>query len=372
MPRITRKDYLDVVEIACEAALEPAMWDPLLRRLAGLTGCVAGGLTYEDPSVGQGHPLVFFGFDPDHVERTFDHYLPMNPLFGICERMRPGYVVTNEMVVAPSEFRASEFYDGWARPQGLCSPLTLVLHRDGAAYSPLTLVRPDGADGASDEHCALMSKLAPHLIRAFRTGLRLEQLKADAESLERSLSHLDVAVMLLDATGRVVFQNAAAEELIVGSGAFRVAMDGRLGATHAQSNADLHAAVRRTVRDDEGFAAELKIERRDGRPLSATVHALSVGQRAMPVMRPATHMLIVRDVDRANGEAAAARTARLYELTLAEERVLAALMSGAGLTRAAEQIGVSRATAHSHLKAIFDKTETRRQGELIALALSSS
>lgn len=369
MAQITQDDFHDVVGLAWEAALDAHAWDPVLRRLADLTGCIAGGLTYEDAGSKAGHPLCFFGFDPDHVQRTFDHFLPMNPLFAIQDRMRPGYVVTNEMVVAPQAFRASEFYDGWARPQGICSPLTLVLHRDGGAYSPLTLVRPDGKDGASDEHRAFLGRLSPHLIKAFRTGLRLQQLEAGAERLASAMSCLDSAIVLLDAAGRVTFQNAAAEELIAATHSLTVARDGRLAATHAQSNADLRAAIRKTAHDDEAFAADLRIEQPHGRPLSATVHALSAGQRELPSMGGATHMVLVRDVGRLRQETAASRTARLYDLTAAEERVLAALLSGKGLSRAADLTGISRSTAHTHLKSIFDKTQTRRQGELIALTL---
>src|SRR3712207_7088050 len=52
---------------------------------------------------------------PIYVERTFDHYLPMNPLFRIEPRMQPGFVVANEDVVEVRAFRKSEFYNGWAR-----------------------------------------------------------------------------------------------------------------------------------------------------------------------------------------------------------------------------------------------------------------
>jgi DNA-binding CsgD family transcriptional regulator len=59
-------------------------------------------------------------------------------------------------------------------------------------------------------------------------------------------------------------------------------------------------------------------------------------------------------------------------LTPAESRLLDSILSGLGLAQAAEQIGVSLATARTHLQRIFDKTETSRQGELIHLVMSST
>jgi hypothetical protein len=171
---VVEEDFLAVLELIHRAALRPIGWDDVLRRLASLTGCVAGGLTVERPATRQGVPLTYFGFDPGHVERTFDHYLPLNPLFQIEPQMQRGFVVANEDVVAPNAFRRSEFYNGWARPQGLCSPITVVIHRTSSFYVPLTLVRPDGAGEVTSDGRALLSRLAPHLVHAMDVTFRLQ------------------------------------------------------------------------------------------------------------------------------------------------------------------------------------------------------
>ncbi|MBP1151254.1 hypothetical protein [Methylocaldum sp. RMAD-M] len=109
---VSEADYLDVLDLIQGAALEPAAWEKVLRRLARLTNCIAGGLTIEDCRTREGKPLVYFGFDKNHVEKTFAYYLPMNPLFEIAPQMQPGFVVTNGDVVPVKEFRRTEFYDG--------------------------------------------------------------------------------------------------------------------------------------------------------------------------------------------------------------------------------------------------------------------
>ena len=131
-------------DLILAAAVRPERWKEVLHYLAEVSDCVAAGITIEDARTRKGEPLVYFGFDPDHVRRTFDYYLPMIFLFGIAERMRPGFVVTNGDVICESTFRRTEFYDGWACPKGLCCPTTVVLNRKGERYIPLTLVRPDG------------------------------------------------------------------------------------------------------------------------------------------------------------------------------------------------------------------------------------
>jgi DNA-binding CsgD family transcriptional regulator len=60
-----------------------------------------------------------------------------------------------------------------------------------------------------------------------------------------------------------------------------------------------------------------------------------------------------------------------YGLTPAEARVAVLLASGLSLDAIAERLGIGANTALTHLKSIFGKTDTRRQGELIRLLLSN-
>jgi DNA-binding CsgD family transcriptional regulator len=56
-----------------------------------------------------------------------------------------------------------------------------------------------------------------------------------------------------------------------------------------------------------------------------------------------------------------------FNLTAAEAKMAAKLASGVGIDTAAASLGVSRETARSQLKAVFAKTNTRRQAELAGL-----
>jgi DNA-binding CsgD family transcriptional regulator len=56
-----------------------------------------------------------------------------------------------------------------------------------------------------------------------------------------------------------------------------------------------------------------------------------------------------------------------FGLTVAEAKLAAKLASGSGIDGAAASLGVSRETARTQLKAVFGKTNTRRQAELAAL-----
>ena len=78
------------------------------------------------------------------------------------------------------------------------------------------------------------------------------------------------------------------------------------------------------------------------------------------------------DVEVAGADSPEAKEEKLRAFTDGEIRVLGALVSGGALTAVARQLRIGHETVRSHLKSIFAKTGTHRQGELIALVLALS
>jgi DNA-binding CsgD family transcriptional regulator len=60
-----------------------------------------------------------------------------------------------------------------------------------------------------------------------------------------------------------------------------------------------------------------------------------------------------------------------FGLTEAEARLAALLASGEELRFAAEKLGITYGTARTRLAEIFQKTETRRQAELMKILLTT-
>ena len=64
--------------------------------------------------------------------------------------------------------------------------------------------------------------------------------------------------------------------------------------------------------------------------------------------------------------------AKLYGLTDGELRLLNCLIPGLSLAEAARLLGISEATAKTHLRRIFAKTKTSKQAELLYLLMTST
>lgn len=354
-------------DLILAAAVRPEGWGDVLRYLAEVTDCVAGGITIEDARTRKGTPLVYFGFDPDHVRRTFDHYLPMNPLFGIAERMKPGFVVTNGDVVNESAFRRTEFYDGWARPQGLCCPTTVVLSRRSDRYCPLTLVRPDGKGDVSRSDLKWLRGLVPDLVRAMEVTIELDTRSLDHSLVGIALEGSNLGLIALDEEERIVYANGAAETRLHRELGIKQ-REGRLLGVTPHIDGQLEQAVSFAYAN-KTFGRDIRIETEGRPPLVVKIIPLASEHGFARIIpgRPAT-LLIFRDAP-ADIDRRLRYIGEAYRLTPAECRVLAAVIDGPDMKSMASKLCISMATLKTHLTRIFSKTRTSRQKALIGLVL---
>ncbi len=113
----------------------------------------------------------------------------------------------------------------------------------------------------------------------------------------------------------------------------------------------------------------VRVARREGRPI--VVQVLPAAGLAGALGETTRAILLLTDLE-AQPALPESRLVLLFGLTPAEARLAARLGTGETLEEVAEALQVSLGTARNQLKAIFAKTETNRQAELIALLWRTS
>ncbi len=223
--------------------------------------------------------------------------------------------------------------------------------------------RQSGDFGADD--VARMGVLAPHVRRAVQMQRRFALAEAEHASLDR----LPWAIVVVDAAGRLLSCNATGEALLRAGDGLALRR-GRLAAAAPKETGALLSAIRQAGVAADGAAqppAALALPRPSlKRPLEVLVAPL----RRTPARpgQPAAVALFVSDPER-RAEPAVDALRRLYGLSKAEATLAVALVDGSGLGEAAARLGISRATAKTQLQAVFAKTDTRRQAQLVHLLL---
>jgi DNA-binding CsgD family transcriptional regulator len=119
------------------------------------------------------------------------------------------------------------------------------------------------------------------------------------------------------------------------------------------------------TRDDVAFRTEPIIVKSYRRP-PIIIRVLPINDAARCLFVSARILLILTDL----GKRLVPKTrliARTFALSVAETRIAEWIAVGVSLEKAAENLRISRETARTQLKAVFAKTGTHRQSELVAL-----
>jgi DNA-binding CsgD family transcriptional regulator len=192
---------------------------------------------------------------------------------------------------------------------------------------------------------------------------------AVVETLYAFLDRSPTAIVLLDGYKRVVFANERAASLHVRADGISLCPSG-IALLRAHDNAKLQSLIARALAANEAACRSMRALRSPGkRPYGLLVAAVSTQSRHGPAPRPAV-CIVIADPD---GENALPidRLQDAFDLTEAEGRLAARLAAGEGLQSAAHSLGITYGTARARLAEIFQKTQTRRQGELINLLLTT-
>jgi DNA-binding CsgD family transcriptional regulator len=176
--------------------------------------------------------------------------------------------------------------------------------------------------------------------------------------LDRSPS----AILLLDERGRIVYANRGAEALNTSGDGIKLTAAGI-----ALLQERDHRAFQCLLAQTDGV---MRVNRPSGkRPYTILVAPVSRKYPVLSTLRPAI-CVVITDPE-AEIPLPAHRLQSAFGLTAAEARLTALLAAGVELRTAAEKLGITYATARARLAEVFQKTGTRRQGELIQLVLTT-
>jgi DNA-binding CsgD family transcriptional regulator len=236
-----------------------------------------------------------------------------------------------------------------------------------ARFSGLGVGRNASQGMITDRDVELGGLLLPHLRRAVTISNVLDASTVERSRMAEALDALRCAVILTDARGVVLHANRIAQSILRAGGLVRDAR-GVLQATLPSAASQLRTAIALAAGDESRIGeAGLSIRLTDGNmpPVLAYVLPLSgsdLRTRLQPSAAAAVFIGVTPDE-----EDAAEVMAAVFELSPAEKKVLASLLSGRTLAETAAALSIAASTANTHLDHIFLKTGVSRQTELMRL-----
>lgn len=306
--------------------------------------------------------------DPFYADAYVKNWYRNNPLDTFKDSVSPGEIKAYTRITQTDSFKASAYFNEFARPQGWNDGIICCLQRGHSSTSYLGIIRSPARSWVEPKEWNLVETLVPHIQRAVEVDRLLARSMAITDSLGRTFEAAGFGVLLVTEDCRILFGNAKAEDLLRRCAGLRYSR-GRLGATDHMVSERLRAFVRSASKpghgDSEG-GGTLEL-RRDGAGPPLIAHIIPLAPpRTLAILdleRPAAAVFVVDPG--ADLLARVRHFAATFGLTGAEARVLAEIIGGSGLHSASEKLKIAEGTVRTHTKHIFAKTDTRRQTELV-------
>jgi DNA-binding CsgD family transcriptional regulator len=374
---MTDETLLRIVAEIYDAAGSPDRWVVCLSSIRQLFGGTAAHLLQYDHRSHAGSISAAAGLEREALQAYAEHYHSVDPwaLNVKLDTVSVGQVMLGQSVVSHAEMVKSEYYAGLGKPHDLTRVMTGFLSVPSATRSAvLSVNRSDRNDEFGPGDQRLLGILIPHVQRALALHLRLTNIDAHRTAAADVIDSLSVGVILVAADLRTILVNKSAGRLLAKRDGLTLE-NGRLRA----ATATLTNALRRMVASASAITQGVTVE---------------VTDAAITLPRPsgaAPFPVVVTPLSRRNGyadEACAVAAVfitdpdrvlildervlqRLYDLTPAEARVAAAIVSGQSIDRVAESLRLTRGTVRWYVKQLLAKTGASTQAQLVRLLLSS-
>jgi DNA-binding CsgD family transcriptional regulator len=371
MPVQENHELLNLIGDIYDAALDPALWVPVLHKTRTFVGGCSAALYSKSATKNQGGVYYDDGGISRHFTRLyFDTYVTLDPSSTGHYFAAVGEPVATADLIPYEEFLETRFYREWVQPQGLVDFLSVVLEKSPATTASIGVFR-HARDGLADDGArGRMRAIAPHLRRAVLIGNVIDVKAAEAATFADALDGLSAAMLLVDENGRIVHANTPGQAMVE-SGQMLRAANGRLAAVDQKADQALREVFLAAGKGDAGVGIQgiaVALTATGQEPHVAHVLPLTSGARRYAGASYAAVAAVFVQTTELELPAAQEVIAKLFKLTPTELRVLLAIVHVGGVPEVAKSLGIADSTVKTHLHRLFAKTGTSRQADLVKLA----
>lgn len=352
-------DYLALQSALNAAVAGRSTWEDGLQSISGLLGAKGAVLL----STSGRHLLVSSPGVAEISDRyAREEWQARDVRFrGLSQVRRTGIAVDLDFT-DEAEMRGSEYYNDFLAPHDLLWSAVVDLPTSGG-HCVVSFQRSRAQGPFSLTEQAALLQVRTLLCGSVEVAQQLEA--ARFAGFFDGMELLQVGAVAIAPTGRVMRMNAIAEAMMPRH--FSVT-GGRLSLRDRQAAAQLERRIASMLKRDSVPTSSpviLQASPHD-RVLPSLCYVIAPPEdwRGHPASRVSAIALFV---DPGVSRAPVEQLSVLFGLTAGQARIAARLAEGMTLEAAATACGISKETARNHLKAVFFKTGTARQSELVAL-----
>lgn len=317
---------------------------------------------------GQGAVVCEFPENPG-FRSTYAQYASRNPWFLSSNEYRTGRVITGDELLNNRDLVKTDFYRGLLKPNNIFHCLSGVAIRRGQLIHCISLHRRQDQPAFGEREKSNLRAVLAHVSLALENRWRLREASDLTNVLFGVVDRHPHPSLLVDADGRIVHCNKSANGLSVHSAGL-CTDGGRLVAATSVDRAALSEAIRNVAKaahesNDATRAVTLSVPG-EQRPAVVSIYAAGKAFRAQ-TGEVGELVLVAARNPHFQHEIHTCSFVKQFGLSPAQARVSVLIITGHSLADTARSLHVSENTARSHLKQIFQKTNTHGKMELVHL-----
>ena len=361
----------EIIGSIYECVLTPANWAGVLETVCREFTFAGGVLSVIRTQPAQFGLEAICGYAPEWIARLPQYASEAVDLWGGPRRVLE-YPLDEPLIqsqtIGPTAAFGTNYYERWAKPQGLFDQVVVLIARDSTMLGTIGLGRHTSAGEVGPFEVDGLRLLAPHFRRAVAISNLFDMKTVEAATYAGAFEAFNVGAILVDEYLAVVHANAAGKAILAEGAPFGHRGQ-RLKLYQSASQAMLAAAVADAARDVTALGQKgigIPALLRNGDP--CVIHVLPLRPtETLTGRQRAVAALFVTTMAQAPPMPTAALTL-LYDLTPAEARVFELICDGETQGEIATKLGISRGTVKTHLLHVFQKTGCKRQTDLVKLA----
>jgi DNA-binding CsgD family transcriptional regulator len=348
-------------------------WLDVYEQMSQILVSGAGSLSlYSDKS--SNFDFVAHNLDKELVAQYNDYYQYISPFRQKIVEMNTGEIFNRGEHLSDQGFAETELYQDCFKKYGIFNYQYQVLFKNSNVSGGVSFSRPATMNNFGKSESNLLKLVIPHLQRAFQVYMKIAEIERDKRMMIECLEKISENIIVVDKTGKIVYLNKNAKNLIEQDNGLQISRDGMLTAILAHETKKLRILCQSVFNPDINskinFGGILQISRSAGlRPLSVVISPFSE-QNSGNFSSETFALLFINDPHQ-KVERLEPILREMYGLTAAEAKIAAILAQGNSLNEACQTLSIKQNTVRTHLKRIFSKTDTNRQSELVKLVLSS-